>query len=99
MFLEKASFRLQSASGGIFILSAMNACIINKPFRFRRLKKSGSTFLRRANEKRTLGCVIIIAAFLVPRAGIEPARCHHRGILSPVRLPIPPSRQRSRHYL
>lgn len=31
---------------------------------------------------------------LVPGAGIEPARCHHRGILSPVRLPIPPSRQR-----
>ena len=32
--------------------------------------------------------------WLVPGAGIEPARCHHRGILSPVRLPIPPSRQR-----
>src|SRR5450830_1849858 len=31
---------------------------------------------------------------LVPGAGIEPARCHHRGTLSPVRLPIPPSRQR-----
>ena len=31
---------------------------------------------------------------LVPRAGIEPARCLQRGILSPVRLPIPPSRQR-----
>jgi hypothetical protein len=31
---------------------------------------------------------------LVPGAGIEPARCLHRGILSPVRLPIPPSRQR-----
>ena len=27
---------------------------------------------------------------LVPRAGIEPARCRQRGILSPVRLPIPP---------
>ncbi len=30
---------------------------------------------------------------LVPGAGIEPARCCQRGILSPVRLPIPPSRQ------
>ena len=29
---------------------------------------------------------------LVPGGGIEPPRCHQRGILSPVRLPIPPSR-------
>jgi hypothetical protein len=28
--------------------------------------------------------------YLVPGAGIEPARCCQRGILSPVRLPIPP---------
>jgi hypothetical protein len=35
---------------------------------------------------------------LVPGAGIEPARCLQRGILSPVRLPIPPSRQRDPHY-
>jgi hypothetical protein len=27
---------------------------------------------------------------LVPGAGIEPARCFHRGILSPLRLPISP---------
>ena len=27
---------------------------------------------------------------MVPRAGIEPARCCHRGILSPLRLPISP---------
>lgn len=25
----------------------------------------------------------------VPEAGLEPARCRHRGILSPLRLPIP----------
>jgi hypothetical protein len=31
--------------------------------------------------------------FVVPGGGIEPPRCHQRGILSPVRLPIPPSRQ------
>ncbi len=30
---------------------------------------------------------------LVPGAGIEPAQCYHRGILSPVRLPVPPSRR------
>jgi hypothetical protein len=27
---------------------------------------------------------------MVPRAGVEPARCYHRGILSPLRLPISP---------
>ena len=27
---------------------------------------------------------------MVPGAGIEPARCFHRGILSPLRLPISP---------
>jgi S-adenosylmethionine:tRNA ribosyltransferase-isomerase len=32
--------------------------------------------------------------YLVPGGGIEPPWCHHRGILSPVRLPIPPSRLR-----
>src|SRR5450756_2635924 len=30
---------------------------------------------------------------VVPGVGIEPTQCRHRGILSPVRLPIPPSRQ------
>ncbi len=30
---------------------------------------------------------------MVPRAGIEPARCCHRGILSPLRLPISPPGQ------
>jgi hypothetical protein len=41
------------------------------------------------------GCLLLRALYLlVPGAGIEPARCHHRGILSPVRLPIPPSRRR-----
>ncbi len=30
---------------------------------------------------------------LLPAAGLEPARCCHRGILSPLRLPIPPCRQ------
>lgn len=27
---------------------------------------------------------------LVPGAGLEPAQCYHRGILSPLRLPISP---------
>ena len=32
---------------------------------------------------------------MVPRVGLEPTRCHHHRILSPARLPIPPSRQRA----
>ncbi len=31
--------------------------------------------------------------YLVPEAGIEPARGYPRGILSPLRLPIPPPGQ------
>ena len=30
---------------------------------------------------------------VVPVTGIEPVRCCHRGILSPLRLPVPPHRQ------
>ena len=30
---------------------------------------------------------------MVPVAGVEPARCCHRRILNPVRLPIPSHRQ------
>ena len=32
--------------------------------------------------------------FMVPRAGVEPARPYERGILSPLRLPISPPRHR-----
>ena len=32
-------------------------------------------------------------SLLVPVAGLEPARCRHRWILSPLRLPIPSHRQ------
>lgn len=42
--------------------------------------------------------VLLCFVLVVPGAGIEPARCFQRGILSPVRLPIPPSRQRDPHY-
>ncbi len=28
--------------------------------------------------------------FGVGRVGLEPTRCHHRRILSPLRLPVPP---------
>ena len=29
----------------------------------------------------------------MPLTGIEPVRCFHRGILSPLRLPVPPQRR------
>ena len=35
----------------------------------------------------------ILPHFLVPLAGLEPARSLDRGILSPLRLPIPPQRR------
>ena len=35
-------------------------------------------------------------SFLVPVAGVEPARCHHHWILSPPRLPIPTHRRLQR---
>ena len=31
-----------------------------------------------------------VPLYMVPETGVEPVRCCHRGILSPVRLPIPP---------
>ena len=36
---------------------------------------------------------VITETTVVPGVGIEPTQCCHRGILSPVRLPVPPSRQ------
>ena len=32
-------------------------------------------------------------SYVVLGEGVEPSRCRHRGILSPVRLPIPPSQR------
>ena len=36
---------------------------------------------------------------LMGREGVEPSRCHHRRILSPLRLPIPPSPRHAIFYL
>lgn len=33
---------------------------------------------------------------MVPETGVEPVRYYYRGILSPLRLPIPPFRQNSK---
>src|SRR5271154_3583635 len=39
---------------------------------------------------------VSICLTLVPGEGIEPTRCHHHRILSPARLPVPPSGHASR---
>jgi hypothetical protein len=49
--------------------------------------------LAEKNEPEMKNAPQRVRIHLVPRAGIEPARCLQRGILSPVRLPIPPSRR------
>src|ERR1700677_3019982 len=36
---------------------------------------------------------------LVPGEGIEPTRCHHHRILSPARLPVPPSAHARPHSI
>ena len=38
----------------------------------------------------TTTCETLQNLYMVPRAGIEPAWCYHRGILSPLRLPVSP---------
>ena len=50
---------------------------------------TNSTSTLKSKKKNDLKIVL----FLVPETGVEPARLLHRGILSPLRLPIPPLRQ------
>ena len=52
---------------------------------------------RKAKKSQSLGLAFKFR--MVPRAGVEPARPHERGILSPLRLPIsPPRHQWNAHY-
>ena len=48
---------------------------------------------QRRKRRETLNASLF---FLVPVAGVEPARCHHQWILSPPRLPIPTHRRLQR---
>ena len=45
-----------------------------------------------AKKKTSTNLRLVAAPFVVPLTGIEPVRCCHRGILSPLRLPISPQR-------
>ena len=40
--------------------------------------------------KKSKASLLGLPYFLVLETGIEPVRCCHRGILSPLRLPVPP---------
>ena len=45
-------------------------------------RSKGTNFTEKSTHER--------AFFMVRATGLEPVRCHHRGILSPLRLPISP---------
>lgn len=57
-------------------------------------KDGGDTAARRTVRQENSNGVLpvisanIVDALVVRLAGIEPARCYHRGILSPLRLPV-----------
>ena len=52
---------------------------------------------RKKKEKRRK-IVVSLTFTLLQVAGLEPARCCHRGILSPLRLPIPPHLRTLCHF-
>ena len=54
----------------------------------------GSVYVRKGVRPEVFYLRKASRACLVPEAGIEPARVLPRGILSPLRLPISPLRQR-----
>ena len=61
--------------------------------------ESGGTEENSAKEKETENSVSLSSwcsytPVMVPVIGVEPIRCCHRGILSPLRLPVPPYRHK-----
>ncbi len=63
--------------------------IASKQMRLVRASQIRHTALRTVKQKDLQSQVFLK---LVPKAGLEPARCRHHRILSPARLPIPPLR-------
>ena len=49
--------------------------------------------MKNSKKVKKIGQILTICPILVPLAGLEPARMLLRGILSPLRLPIPPQRR------
>ena len=58
------------------------------------LLKGGRELINYSSKKH-----INIDMLCVGREGVEPSRCHHRRILSPLRLPIPPPPQRIFNFI
>ena len=58
-----------------------------------RSRRGGSACDCEANSSGRTGAQPALRRVLVPGGGIEPPRCRHRRILSPLRLPVPSSRR------
>ena len=69
--------RIFRVTAGLFLLLGLACC-------------GGEDAARRRTEK--IGKAVRALPILVPVAGLEPARCRQRWILSPLRLPIPSHR-------
>ena len=63
----------------------------------KKIENSANAILNRKKKPQAKRCGRLrrarAKALTVPGEGVEPSRCRHRRILSPLRLPIPPSGQ------
>ena len=68
----------------------MRAWVLDRTGLFIHQTKDACELFKKQREPRTR--IACRGSRLVPVAGVEPARCCHRRILSPLRLPIPSHR-------
>ena len=89
--------------GGITLVGFQDRCnrpLCQLPVEFKVYffsKAGGGTRIRTGDQSFAGSCLTawLCRQPVVPGAGLEPAQCYHRGILSPLRLPISPSGQRT----
>ena len=75
-------------------LEAENTLRIHKKYRRHALYPQYRPYRRSTqNVQKNTSTPYYEGLEVLPAAGLEPARCCHRGILSPLRLPIPPCRR------
>ena len=86
-FSSKNSVNLLLSEMSIFTKSMLKTVFLRAKFRVEQVRREKQKPQYIAN---LLLKTLYIAVFLVPEAGLEPARYFYRGILSPLRLPIPP---------
>ena|GEM_PF-1144863 len=85
--------------GGITLVGFQDRCnrpLCQLPVEFKVYffsKAGGGTRIRTGDQSFAGSCLTawLCRQPVVPGAGLEPAQCYHRGILSPLRLPISPS--------